>query len=103
MTETKQEKRRRYRGRKDGRYKPFDSDPEWSDMVAMLSHYGEKDEAWLSRRASDFAAMKKTEWGELRPQDRCQFANDVHTLVHSTAYARGWTGRLFAVREEYND
>lgn len=103
MNETKEKPKRRYKGRTDGRYKPFDTDPEWSDMLAMIRHYGQKDEAWLERQANQFAVSKKKDWEGLQPKLRCQFANDVHTMIHTTAVAQGWAGKLFAVREEYND
>lgn len=102
MAETKK-KPRTYRGRKDGRYKPFVTDPEWSDLVAMLRHYGQKDEAWLLRQAENFALAKRVSWDGLQPKDRCQFANDAHTLIEHTARAKGFAGQSFAVREEYND
>lgn len=88
----------------EGNYIAFQSDPQWSDIVAMLNHYDTKrDEAWAKRQVDLSEKSFGKKWADWTKTRRINLANELHLILYHEANLRGRIETLFAQREEYND
>lgn len=105
-TDEKPKSKARFKKVFDGNVNPFDREPDWSDMEAVLAHYGHpKPVDWLHRQMSEGLVVKGSArpWGKLTPKQRCQACNYLHEMIYQLARTGGYDGPVFRQQKEYND